>query len=105
MPIYKVMDLGYDPVLQRRMRADEGGPHGPGAPEARGNFTQVVPGSRAEVAYIEPYLKSAFIRVPLNYPEGFDVRLHPHHLEGWVDYSDIVPDPVQRTPFRSPRRS
>jgi hypothetical protein len=81
------------------MNAGEGGPHGPGAPEQRGNFIEVKPGMHAELRAIEPALKSAYIAVHL----PGSGPLHPHQLEGWVDYGDIAPHPNQSSPF-APKR-
>lgn len=105
VPLYNFMDLGWDPERQMRIKAEEGGPYGPGAPEWRGQWVPVNQGSRAEVSHIEPLLSSAYVRVPLHYPGNPrpDARLHPKHLEGWVDFKDIMQDPIQRSPFRKPR--
>lgn len=103
IPMYRTLDLGYDPVLDRRMNANEMGPHGPGAPMQRGVHAPVRAGAHAELRRLEPITRSAYIAVPLHYPDGFDSRLHPHALEGWVDYDDLAPHPNQTTPFRKVR--
>jgi hypothetical protein len=104
VPLYAVSQLGYDPVTRRRMNADEGGPHGPGAPEDRGSYAPVTPGQKAEVVRVYPELKSMYVRVPLNYGPGIDARLHPHHLEGFVDYPEVAPHRGTQDPWRAPDR-
>ena len=99
IPQYRTLDLGWNPQLQRRMNANEGGPHGPGAPEMRGQFIQVKPGMHAELRAVEPTLKSAYVAVHL----PGSGPLHPHQLEGWVDYKDVAAHPNQTSPF-SPNR-
>lgn len=98
IPQYRTLDLGWNPTLQRRMNADEGGPHGRGAPELLGQFHEVQPGMQAELRYIEPKLKSAFVAVPL----PGSGPLHPKELSAWVDYDDITAHPNQRSPFAPP---
>jgi hypothetical protein len=99
LPRYRTLDLGWHPQLQRRMNANEGGPHGSGAPEQTGNFVEVKPGMQAELRAIEPALKSAYIAIHL----PGSPALHPHQLAGWVDYDDIAPHPNQTSPF-APKR-
>lgn len=100
IPLYRVQDLGWNPSTQTRENADVNVLQG--APEHRGTYTDVPPGSRAEVLDFDSSLRMAYIVVPLNYPDGGDVRLHPHSLKGWVDYADIRP---VRLPARTPWRS
>lgn len=99
LPRYRTLDLGWNPQLQRRMNANEGGPHGPGAPEQEGNFIEVKPGMHAELRAVEPTLKSAYIAIHL----PGSPALHPHQLAGWVDYDEIAPHPNQTSPF-DPKR-
>lgn len=100
VPLYRVVDLGYNPELGRRMNADEGFQ---GAPEQQGCYSDAVGGKRGEILDWEPSLKMAYIFIPLDYPGGEDVRLHPHALKGWVDYGDIRPlANVGRPPYRTP---
>ena len=98
IPMYNVMELGWNPKTQNRENADVNLLQG--APEQTGTYSDVMPGKYAEVLDYEPNLKMAYIIVPLNYPDGVDARLHPHMLKGWVSYSDIRPVNPVRTPFR-----
>jgi len=93
--LYRVVDLGFNPQTGRRERADAGALQG--APEQTGTYGNAKTGRRAEVLDYDPTLKMAYIAVPLNY-EGQDVRLHPHLMKGWVDYSDIRP--ASNNPWR-----
>ncbi len=97
VPLYNVMQLGWNPQTQRRENADFN--EVSGAPEQQGVYVDVVPGKRAEVLDFDPNMKFAYISVPLNYPGGEDVRLHPHSAVGWVEYADVVPD-QGRNPYR-----
>lgn len=102
IPLYRVADLGWHPELGRRMNADEGLQ---GAPEQQGVYSDVQSGSRGEVLDWDSSLRMAYIFVPLNYPEGQDVRLHPHGMKGWIDYADLKPLPSVKTPpYRVRRR-
>lgn len=98
IPLYNVMELGWNPQTQERENADVNLLQG--APEQTGTYSDVPPGKYAEVLDYEPSLKMAFIVVPLNYPDGVDSRLHPHLLKGWVSYSDLRPVAPKRSPFR-----
>ena len=99
VPLYKVLDLGYNPQTKMRENADVNALQG--APEQTGTYADVAPNRRAEVLDYDDTLKMAYITVPLNYPEGGDIRLHPHSLKGWVDFADIRPVPGAQTPWRS----
>lgn len=101
IPLYDVMHLGWNPTTQSRENADVNVLQG--APEETGRYSDVSPGRYGEVIDFDPSLKMAYVLVPLNYPEGGDVRLHPHSLRGWVDYKDIRPLATSRSPFRSGR--
>lgn len=94
--LYRVVDLGYNPSTGQRENADVNALQG--APEQTGQYAEAAANRRAEVIDFDPNLRMAYIMVPLNY-EGQDVRLHPHSLKGWVDYSDIRPAPG-RAPVR-----
>ena len=98
VPLYNVMELGWNPNTQNRETADVNLLQG--APEQTGTYSDVPVGKYAEVLDFEPALKMAYIVVPLNYPEGVDARLHPHLLKGWVSYSDLRPVAPKRSPFR-----
>lgn len=98
VPLYRVMDLGWNPATGRRENADVNVLQG--APEQTGTYSDVSPGRRAEVLDFDPSLRMVYISVPLNYPEGGDVRLHPHSLKGWVDYADVRPVQVTGSPWR-----
>lgn len=98
VPLYKVMELGFNPETGMRENVDVNMLQG--APEQTGTYTDVPPGRRGEVVDFDPNLRMAYVVIPLNYPEGGDVRLHPHSLKGWVDYSDIRPAPRGITPWR-----
>lgn len=100
IPLYRVQDLGWNPATQTRENADVNVLQG--APEQQGTYTDVKPGARAEVLDFDPSLRMAYVVVPLSYPDGGDVRLHPHSLKGWVDYADLRP---VRLPARTPWRS
>lgn len=97
--LYNVMDLGFNPETGLRENADVNALQG--APAQTGKWTDVPPGRKAEVLDFDDSLKMAYIVVPLNYPEGGDVRLHPHALKGWVDYKDIKPAGAGASPWRS----
>lgn len=99
VPLYNVLSLGYNPETGMRENADVNALQG--APEQTGTYTDVSPGRRAEVIDFDSSLKMAYVVVPLNYPEGGDVRLHPHSLKGWVDYKDIRPAPQSANPWRN----
>jgi len=90
VPLYRVVDLGYNPQTGQREDANVNSLQG--APEQTGRYAEAAANRRAEVIDFDPDLKMAYIMVPLNY-EGQDVRLHPHSLKGWVDYTDIRPAP------------
>ena len=97
--LYNVADLGWNPDTQQRENADvnEVG----GAPEQRGTFLTIPARRYGEVLDYEPSLKWAFFSVPMNYPEGGDVRLHPMSASGWVSFSDLRPLPgMGKSPFR-----
>jgi hypothetical protein len=98
IPLYRVMDLGWNPDTGVREKADVNALQG--APEQQGTYADVPVGKQAEVIDFDPTLKMAYINVPLNYPDGGDVRLHPHSLKGWVDYADLRPVPNARNIFR-----
>jgi len=98
VPLYKVMDLGYNPATGEREDANVNALQG--APEHTGQYADVAPGRRAEVLDYDEYTKMAYLFVPLNYPKGGDVRLHPHALKGWVDYADIRVVPNAKNPAR-----
>lgn len=84
-PIYNVMDLGYDPKQNQRIRADESTPVGPGAP-AVWNGVQTCPvGKQGIIQSIQTGTREIKILVPLQQSPG----LHPHALSGWVDYRDV----------------
>ena len=98
IPLYRVMDLGWNPQTGMRENSDVNVLQG--APEQSGTYSDVPPGKRAEVLDFDSTLRMAYIVVPLDYPEGGDVRLHPHSLKGWVDYKDIRPAPNSASPWR-----
>lgn len=98
IPLYDVMDLGYNPATGMRETADVNALQG--APEQTGTYADVVPNKRGEVLDFDPDLKMAYVVIPLHYPEGGDARLHPHSLKGWVDYKDLRPAPATRSPWR-----
>lgn len=98
IPMYNVLELGWNPQTNSRENADVNLLQG--APEQTGTYSDVGPGKYAEVLDFDPALKMAYILVPLNYPEGDDARLHPHSLKGWVSYKDLRPVQAVRTPFR-----
>lgn len=89
VPLYRVADLGWNPTTGQRENSDVNALQG--APEQQGTYSDASPGKRCEVLDFDPALKMAYVVLPLNYPEGGDVRLHPHSLKGWVDYADIRP--------------
>jgi hypothetical protein len=91
IPMYRVMDLGYNPATQNRENSDVNVLQG--APEQQSTYSDVPAGKRAEVIDFDPNLKMVYIVVSLDYPDGGDVRLHPHSLKGWVDYADVRPMP------------
>jgi hypothetical protein len=98
VPLYRVADLGWNPELGRRENADENALQG--APEQTGTYATARRGSRATVLDYDPGTKMAYLFVPLHY-QGQDVRLHPHGMRGWVDFSDLRPserggDPARR---------
>jgi len=99
IPLYRVIDLEYNPATGQRENADVNALQG--APEWTGQYTEAAANRRAEVLDYDPELRMAYIMVPLHY-EGQDVRLHPHSLKGWVDYRDIRPAPGGN-PFRRKR--
>lgn len=99
IPLYKVLDLGWNPQTQKRENADVNVLQG--APEQTGLYSDVPPNRRGEVLDFDPSLRMAYVVIPLDYPEGGDVRLHPHSLKGWVDYADIRPAPSARSPWRA----
>lgn len=91
--VYNTLDLGYHPDRQRRVNADED-PNG--APERRGQYSEIAAGRRAEAVDYEPLLKQVMIRVPMN----LSGPLHPHYAEGWVDAADVSVIPAAtRGPF------
>jgi hypothetical protein len=92
IPMYRVMDLGYNPATGQRENSDVNALQG--APEQQSTYSDVPAGKRAEVIDFDPNLKMAYIMVTLDYPDGGDVRLHPHALKGWVDYADVRPMPA-----------
>ena len=96
VPIYRVADLGYNPATGRRENADVNALQG--APEQSGTFATARRGTRATVIDYDPALKMVYVFVPIDY-QGQDVRLHPHAMKGWVDYSDVKPS-AGRDPFR-----
>lgn len=98
IPMYRVLDLGWNPMTNSREKADVNVLQG--APEQTGTYADVTPGKYAEVIDYDPTLKMAYVNVPLSYPDGEDARLHPHSLKGWVDYKDIRPVQAARSPFR-----
>jgi len=89
---YRMLDMGYDPDTDMRVRADE---RPGGAPEQRGVYSEAPRGRRAEVTDIEPSMKMVHIQVPLN-ASG---PLHPHYLAGWVSYTDVLALPESQSPF------
>lgn len=97
VPLYRVVDLGWNPETQSRENADVNLLQG--APEQRGTYATFRPGTRAEVLDWDPATKMAYINVPLNY-QGQDVRLHPHSGKGWVELDEIRPA-TGRNPFRA----
>lgn len=102
VPLYKVMELGYNPDTGMRENADVNALQG--APEQTGTYADVPPGKRGEVLDYDPVMRMAYVFFPLNYPGGEDIRLHPHGLKGWVDYASLRPLVTQqRTPFRRRR--
>lgn len=101
IPMYKVMELGWNPETNSRENADVNALQG--APEQTGTYSDVTPGKYAEVLDYDPNLKMVYISVPLRYPEGQDARLHPRALRGWVSYSDVRPVSPVRSPFRPKR--
>lgn len=96
IPVYKTLDLGYDPESDMRVPAtkDPGG-----APEMKGMFADARRGSKAEIIDVEPNLRMAYVIVPLDKMGP----LHAHLLAGWVDYADLRPLPDATTPFRTKR--
>lgn len=88
VPLYRVADLGWNPDTGRRENADENALQG--APEQTGTYATARKGSRAAVLDYDPALRMAYLFVPLHY-QGQDVRLHPHGMKGWVDFSDLRP--------------
>lgn len=99
IPLYRVVDLGFNPQTGQRENADVNALQG--APEWTNQYAEAAANRRAEVLDFDPIMRMAYIVVPLNY-EGQDVRLHPHSLKGWVDYADIRPAPG-RNPVRRRR--
>jgi hypothetical protein len=99
VPLYNVMELGWNPDTQGRENADVNDVGG--APEQRGTFVTIPARRYGEVLDYDASLKWAFISVPLNYPDGGDVRLHPQSASGWVAFSDLRALPgLGKTPFR-----
>lgn len=96
IPVYRTLDLGYDPESGERVPAKT---PPMGAPELRHTFADARRGSHAEVIDVEPSLRMAYVIVPLHQTGP----LHPHLLAGWVDYSDLRPLPDATTPFRTKR--
>lgn len=102
VPLYKVMDLGYNPQTKRREKADVNQLQG--APAQTGTYAYARAGMRGEVLDYDSNLKMAYVYVPLHYEPGLDVRLHPHGLKGWVDFKDLKPsfqDPARHRKRRS----
>jgi len=93
LPIYRTVDLGYDPESGLRVPATT---PPAGAPERTGTFADARRGQKDEVIDVESNLKMAYIIVPTSLGP-----LHPHLLAGWVDFSDLRPLPDARTPFRT----
>lgn len=94
-PIYQIMDLGYDPETNQRIRADESTPQGPGAPADWTTQQTCPPGKRGIIQDISPATKEILILVPLDKSPG----LHPHALRGWVEYDDVKLLPGARDPY------
>jgi hypothetical protein len=94
VPMYRVLDLGYNPETGERENASVNALMG--APELTGTYTDAPVGKHAEILDYNPQLKMAYVTIPLNYPGGEDCRLHPHQLAGWVDYKSLRALP-QRT--------
>lgn len=93
---YRTLDLGYDPDLGQRVRADETREEGKGgAPEQRGVYSEAARGRRGEIVDIEPMLKQVRVHIPLNESD----RLHPHYLDGWVHYDDVLLTTGVKPPF------
>lgn len=98
VPLWRVADLGWNPDTQRRENADVNALAG--APEHTGQYIDATPGQRGEVIDFDTALKMAYVNIPLNYPGGEDVRLHPHSLKGWVDFKDLKVLPQGANPAR-----
>lgn len=99
VPLYNVMDLGWNPDTQMRENADVN--EVSGAPEQRGIYVTVPARRWGEVIDWDASLEWAYITIPLNYPEGGDVRLHPMSASAWVPFNDLRPlFNVTKSPFR-----
>ena len=78
IPMYRVLDLGYNPATQQRENSDVNALQG--APEQQATYSDAPAGKRAEVIDFDPSLKMVYIVVTLDYPDGGDVRCRVHHL-------------------------
>jgi hypothetical protein len=96
VPMYRVLDLGYNPETGERENANVNALMG--APELTGTYTDAPVGKHAEIIDYNPQLRMAYVVIPLNYPGGEDCRLHPHQLAGWVDYGSLRSLPQRTQP-------